>query len=176
VPFWEWLIAEVRSATPTSSSSPRRSRAARDARARQARLHAVLHVLHVEELALGAQEYVDELAAPREPSTSGRTSSSTRRTSSRLPRHGGRRRSSPRLVLAATLSPSYGIYSGYENFENVPRARGREEYLDSRSTRSRSAPRRPLLPLIQRLNQIRRDNPALQRSTTCVPRDRRTTR
>ena len=36
-----------------------------------------------------------------------------------------------RLVLAATLSPSYGIYSGYENFENVPVAVGSEEYLDS---------------------------------------------
>ena len=36
-----------------------------------------------------------------------------------------------RLVLAATLSPSYGIYSGYERFENVPVRPGSEEYLDS---------------------------------------------
>ena len=36
-----------------------------------------------------------------------------------------------RLVLAATLSPSYGIYSGYEHFERVPAAAGSEEYLDS---------------------------------------------
>ena len=36
-----------------------------------------------------------------------------------------------RLVLAATLSPSYGIYSGYEHFENVPVREGSEEYLDS---------------------------------------------
>ena len=36
-----------------------------------------------------------------------------------------------RLVLAATLSPSYGIYSGYEQFENVPVTAGSEEYLDS---------------------------------------------
>ena len=36
-----------------------------------------------------------------------------------------------RLVLAATLSPSYGIYSGYESFENVPVRAGSEEYLDS---------------------------------------------
>ena len=36
-----------------------------------------------------------------------------------------------RLVLAATLSPSYGIYSGYESFENVAVRAGSEEYLDS---------------------------------------------
>ena len=33
--------------------------------------------------------------------------------------HGGAPAFEARLVLAATLSPSYGIYSGYENFENV---------------------------------------------------------
>ena len=34
-------------------------------------------------------------------------------------------------MLAATLSPTYGIYSGYEHFENVPVRPGSEEYLDS---------------------------------------------
>ena len=38
--------------------------------------------------------------------------------------HGGRPAFEARLVLAATLSPSYGIYSGFENFENVAVARG----------------------------------------------------
>ncbi len=36
-----------------------------------------------------------------------------------------------RLVLAATLSPGYGIYSGYEHFERTPVVPGFEEYLDS---------------------------------------------
>ena len=45
--------------------------------------------------------------------------------------HGGRPAFEARLVLAATLSPSYGIYSGYENFENVPVRPGSEEYLHS---------------------------------------------
>ena len=36
-----------------------------------------------------------------------------------------------RLVLAATLSPSYGIYSGYELCENEPSAETNEEYLHS---------------------------------------------
>ena len=36
-----------------------------------------------------------------------------------------------RAVLAATLSPLWGMYSGYELFENAVLAPGREEYLDS---------------------------------------------
>jgi len=69
----------------------------------------------------------------------------------------------PRLILAATLSPSYGVYSGFENFEHVQRP-GAEEYIDNEKFEIKQ--RRldgPLLPLVQRLNQIRRDNPALQR-------------
>jgi starch synthase (maltosyl-transferring) len=69
-----------------------------------------------------------------------------------------------RLVLAGTLSPSYGIYSGFESFENVPVQPGSEEYLDSEKYEVR--PRAldgPLLPLVQRLNELRRAEPALQR-------------
>ena len=69
-----------------------------------------------------------------------------------------------RLVLAATLSPSYGIYSGYEHFESVPVAAGSEEYLDSEKYELKQrALDGPLLPLVQRLNEIRRAEPALQR-------------
>jgi starch synthase (maltosyl-transferring) len=77
---------------------------------------------------------------------------------------GGRPAFQARLVLAATLSPSYGIYSGYENFENVPVAAGSEEYLGSEKyeVKARSLDG-PLLPLVQRLNEIRRAEPALQR-------------
>jgi starch synthase (maltosyl-transferring) len=69
-----------------------------------------------------------------------------------------------RLVLAATLSPSYGIYSGYEQFENVPVAAGSEEYLDSEKfeVKQRTLDG-PLLPLIRKLNELRRAEPALQR-------------
>ncbi|MBV9465636.1 MAG: alpha-1,4-glucan--maltose-1-phosphate maltosyltransferase [Solirubrobacterales bacterium] len=67
-----------------------------------------------------------------------------------------------RLVLAATLSPSYGIYSGYESFENVAVREGSEEYLHSEKYELRSrALDGPLLPLIQRLNLARRENRAL---------------
>jgi starch synthase (maltosyl-transferring) len=78
--------------------------------------------------------------------------------------HGGRPAFEARLVLAATLSPSYGIYSGYERVENVPLRDGSEEYLDSEKyeVKQRSLDGE-LLPLIGRINAIRRENPALQR-------------
>jgi len=78
--------------------------------------------------------------------------------------HGGRPAFEARLVLAATLSPAYGIYSGFEHCENVPVHTGSEEYLDSEKyeIKQRSLDG-PLLPLIASLNAIRRANPALQR-------------
>jgi starch synthase (maltosyl-transferring) len=77
--------------------------------------------------------------------------------------HGGRPAFEARAVLAATLSPSYGIYSGYENCENVAVVLGSEEYLDSEKYELKS--RRldgPLLPLLTTLNRVRREHPALQ--------------
>ena len=77
---------------------------------------------------------------------------------------GGRPAFELRLVLAATLSPSYGIYSGYEHVENVPVARGSEEYLDSEKYELKQRGLDgPLLPLVRRLNEVRRAEPALQR-------------
>jgi starch synthase (maltosyl-transferring) len=77
--------------------------------------------------------------------------------------HGGPPAFVTRLVLAATLSPSYGIYSGFEQFENVPLREGSEEYLNSEKYEiHRRALDGPLLPTIRRVNEIRRDNPALQ--------------
>ncbi len=78
--------------------------------------------------------------------------------------HGGPPMFAARLVLAATLSPSYGIYSGYERFENVPVREGSEEYLDSEKyeVKERSLDGAPLLGLVRLLNEARRSNPALQ--------------
>ena len=77
---------------------------------------------------------------------------------------GGRPAFEARLVLAATLSPSYGVYSGYENVENVPVRPGSEEYLDSEKYELKQRTLEgPLLPLIKRLNEIRRANRSLQR-------------
>jgi starch synthase (maltosyl-transferring) len=78
--------------------------------------------------------------------------------------HGGPPAFVTRLVLAATLAPSYGILAGYESFENAPVREGSEEYLNSEKyeTHERRFGDGPLLPMIRRLNEIRHDNPALQ--------------
>jgi starch synthase (maltosyl-transferring) len=76
--------------------------------------------------------------------------------------HGGPPAFVARAVLAATLSPSYGIYSGFESFERAPVREGSEEYLHSEKyERKQRSLDGPLLPLIRRLNWIRRENPAL---------------
>jgi starch synthase (maltosyl-transferring) len=76
---------------------------------------------------------------------------------------GGRPAFEARLVLAATLSPSYGIYSGFEHCENVPVRPGSEEYLNSEKYELKQRKLDgPLLPLVGKLNAARRENPALQ--------------
>ncbi|HEY6421679.1 MAG TPA: alpha-1,4-glucan--maltose-1-phosphate maltosyltransferase [Pseudonocardiaceae bacterium] len=78
-----------------------------------------------------------------------------------------------RAALAATLSPSWGVYSGFELFENTPVRPGSEEYLDSEKYQLRPrdfaaarAQGRSLEPWITRLNAIRRVHPALQQLRT----------
>ncbi|MGW2862142.1 maltotransferase domain-containing protein [Streptomyces sp. NPDC001205] len=82
---------------------------------------------------------------------------------------GGRPAFEVRAVLAATLSPSWGVYAGYELCENTPAKPGSEEYLDSEKYQLRprdweSAERegRSIAPLITALNRIRRRHPALR--------------
>jgi len=79
---------------------------------------------------------------------------------------GGRPAFRFRLVMAATLSSLYGIYSGYELCENVPVREGSEEYLDSEKYQLK--PRDwdaagNLVGDITRINDVRRRHPALQR-------------
>ena len=80
--------------------------------------------------------------------------------------HGGRPAFQVRLILAATLGATYGIYSGYELAENVPVRPGSEEYLDSEKYQVRirnfEQPH-SLSELIGAINAIRREHPALQR-------------
>ncbi len=80
--------------------------------------------------------------------------------------HGGRPAFMTRLILAATLGASYGIYGpAFELGEHLPLRPGSEEYLNSEKYQIRnwdlSAPGN-LKPLIARLNKIRIENPALQ--------------
>jgi starch synthase (maltosyl-transferring) len=74
-----------------------------------------------------------------------------------------------RAALAATGSPTWGVYAGFELFEHVAVKPGSEEYLDSEKYQIRprdweAADRdgRTLAPYLTRLNEIRRRHPALQ--------------
>ncbi|OKI45203.1 alpha-1,4-glucan--maltose-1-phosphate maltosyltransferase [Micromonospora sp. CB01531] len=83
--------------------------------------------------------------------------------------HGGPPMFKIRAVLAALLSPSWGMYAGFELFEHVARP-GAEEYLDNEKYELRprdwadaEAHGRSLAPFITILNRVRRNNPALHR-------------
>ena len=79
---------------------------------------------------------------------------------------GGRSAFMVRLILAATLGSSYGIYGpAFELCENIPLQPGSEEYLNSekyelkhRNLNSKGS----LKDLISKMNRIRKENPALQ--------------
>ncbi|MGP3981029.1 maltotransferase domain-containing protein [Streptomyces sp. KR80] len=82
---------------------------------------------------------------------------------------GGRPAFEVRAVLAATLSPTWGVYAGYELCENTPLRPGSEEYLNSekyelrpRDWETAERENRTIAPLITALNRIRRRHPALQ--------------
>jgi starch synthase (maltosyl-transferring) len=85
---------------------------------------------------------------------------------------GGRPMFFSRVVLAATLAASYGIYGpAFELGEWRPREPGSEEYLDSEKYQLRRWDRDSewsLAPVIARLNAIRRDHPALQTNVGLV--------
>ena len=75
-----------------------------------------------------------------------------------------------RAVLAATMTPSWGMYAGYELYEHIPIAEGKEEYRDSekyeikvRDWSGATKKGLTLAPFITQLNKIRRENTALQR-------------
>ena len=73
-----------------------------------------------------------------------------------------------RLVLAATLSSNYGIYGpAFELMEHEPREPGSEEYKNSEKYEIRAwdlDAEHSLAPFIGKINRIRRENPALQRT------------
>jgi len=83
--------------------------------------------------------------------------------------HGGPPAFKLRAVVAATGSPSWGVYAGYELCEHLALRPGTEDYLDSEKFQIRvrdwdAADRsgQTLAPYLTRLNEIRRAHPALQ--------------
>ncbi len=165
LPFWEWLIEEIRAADPDVIFLA-------EAFTRAAMMRTLAKLGFSQSYTYFTwknsrhelQEYVEELAhSEMREYYRPNFFANTPDILNEYLVHGGPPAFSTRLLLAATLSPTYGIYSGFESFENVPVREGSEEYLDSEKyeAKQRSLDG-PLLPFVSRLNAIRRDNPALQ--------------
>ncbi len=164
VPFWEWLIAQVRARHPQvlflAEAFTRPSMMTTLAKVGFAQSYTYFTWKNTK---AELEEYMGELlawSAFYRPNAFVNTPDILHE----YLQHGGPPAFEARLVLAATLSPSFGIYSGYESFENVAVRPGSEEYLDSEKYEvKRRALDGPLLPLVRRLNEVRRAEPALQR-------------
>ena len=83
-----------------------------------------------------------------------------------------------RAVLASTLSPSWGMYAGYELYEHRPFKEGGEEYMDSekyeikvRDWEGAAKKGLTLAPFIAQLNSIRKAHPALRQLRNLVFHD-----
>jgi starch synthase (maltosyl-transferring) len=164
VPFWEWLIAEVRRDHPEtiflSEAFTRPSMMTTLAKAGFAQSYTYFTWKNTK---LELQEWLGELIA-WSPFYRPNAFVNTQDILHEYLQLGGPPAFEARLVLAATLSPSYGVYSGFESYENVPLRQGSEEYLDSEKyeVKKRSLDG-PLLPLVKQLNEIRRAEPAFHR-------------
>jgi starch synthase (maltosyl-transferring) len=164
VPFWEWLIREVRDAYPEtvflSEAFTRPSMMTLLAKAGFSQSYTYFTWKNTKPELVEFVEQIRAWSAFYRPNFFANTPDILHE----YLQVGGRPAFEARLVLAATLSPSYGIYSGFEGLENVPVREGSEEYLNSEKYETRR--RRldgPLLPLIARVNAVRRAHPAFQR-------------
>ena len=162
VPFWEWLIGEVRKRHPEtvflSEAFTRPTMMTLLAKAGFSQSYTYFTWKNTKSELVGFVEELRSWSGFLRPNLWPNTPDILHATL----QTGGRPAFELRLVLAATLSPSYGIYSGYESCENVPVRAGSEEYIDSEKYEVRE--RRldgQLLPLVLRLNEIRRAHPAL---------------
>ncbi len=169
VAMWEWLIAETRSKFPDlvflseAFTKPKMMRVLAKAGFSQSYTYFTWRNTKAE-----LTEYLSEVSAPW--SADYFRPNFFTNTPDILPfflQQHGRAPFMIRAVLAATLSPLYGIYSGFELCENAGLP-GREEYLDSEKyqfkQRDWNAPGN-IKALVARLNAIRRANPALQHLT-----------
>jgi starch synthase (maltosyl-transferring) len=164
LPFWEWLIADVRAAHPDVIFLA-------EAFTRRAKMMALAKLGFSQSYTYFTwknwkwelTEYVDELAYVTADYARPNFFANTPDILTSYLVEGGPPAFEARLVLAATLSPTYGIYSGFESFENIPVRPGSEEYMDSEKYQlvDRGLDG-PLLPLVAKLNRARRENPALR--------------
>jgi starch synthase (maltosyl-transferring) len=170
LPFWEQLLAEVAVTDPGVLFLA-------EAFARPAMMHALAMIgFHQSytyftwrNTAAELTEYMTELAGDAAAYMRPNFFVNTPDILSGYLQHAGPAAFRVRAVLAATLSPSWGVYSGFELCENTPLRPGSEEYLDSekyqykpRDWAAAAAAGLTIADFIARLNAIRRSHPALQ--------------
>jgi starch synthase (maltosyl-transferring) len=166
--FWEWMIEEIQARHPDvlffseAFTRPKRMKSL-------AKLGFTMSYTYFtwKNTAKELREYVAEIMTP--PATEYFRGNFFVNTPDILTEYlvrGGRPAFRVRLVLAATLSPLYGMYSGYELIENVPLRQESEEYLNSEKyqilVRDWNA-KGNINAEVALLNRIRRETPALQR-------------
>ncbi|HRW36106.1 MAG TPA: DUF3416 domain-containing protein [Aquihabitans sp.] len=164
IPFWTWLIGEVRKTNPevVFLAEAFTYRAMMQALGRAGFSQGYTYFTW-KQTAAELGEYVTELAGEESEVFRPNFFVNTPDILTEQLQHGGPETFVSRLLLAATLSPSYGVYSGFESFEHGAVAPGSEEYLDSEKYEAKERTLDgPLLPLIAQLNAIRRRRPALQ--------------
>src|SRR6202008_1572515 len=165
-PFWEWLIPEVKAQCPDAIflseafTRPKMMRALAKSGFSQSYTYFTWRNTKSELI-----EYLTELTGY--PAKEYFRPNFFTNTPDILPvflQEGGRPAFRIRLVLAATLSPAYGVYNGFELCENTP-IQGKEEYLHSEKYEykvwdwDRAG---HIKDEITRLNRLRQDSPALQ--------------
>ena len=166
--FWEWIIREIRAARPDviflseAFTRPKRMKALAKLGFTQSYTYFTWKNSPAD-----LRQYFEELTqSPMVEYYRGNLFTNTPDILNEYLVNGGRAAFRARLLLAATLLPLYGIYSGFELCENVPVRPGSEEYLDSEKyeLRPRDYDRAGNINAdIARLNAVRRSQPALQR-------------
>ena len=166
--FWEWVLAEVRRAYPdTVFLSEAFTRPKRMQELAKLGFTQSYTYFTWRNTAPELAEYLTELASPEMTDFfRGNLFVNTPDILHEYLQSGGRAAFRIRLLLAGTLSPLYGVYSGFELCEGTPVRPGSEEYLDSEKYQIRvrdwTAPGN-LDEDIGALNRLRREEPALQR-------------
>jgi starch synthase (maltosyl-transferring) len=164
--FWEWLITQVHAAHPDvvflaeAFTRPKMMAKLAEVGFSQSYTYFTWRT-HKHELV----EYVDELAyGPTADYMRPNFWPTTPDILSGPLRGGDAGAFKQRLVLAATLSPSYGMYSGYELCENEPFSDSNEEFLHSEKYEIKQRDfdaHGSLAPFVTRINEIRRAHPSL---------------
>ena len=170
VAFWEWLLKEVRRTDPDVLFLS-------EAFTRPAMMHGLGAVGFHQSYTYFTwrtakweiEEYLRELSSESDHLMRPNFFVNTPDILHAYLQYGGPAAFKVRAALAATSSPSWGVYAGYELFEHVAVKPGSEEYLDSekyqiriRDWEAAEAEGRTLTPYLTRLNELRREHRSLQ--------------